>query len=243
MGLANLESFLGERIEGFFNRKFASMLEPSELVRTLERELVRSKRETEKGTVVPNDYTIQLGEEDYQRLCAQRVVQSLYETVERWVIREDCFIDGNLQVRIGKKEGAKGICEILSKDTFHSEPEGEEPHTLVLDRKNFDAPLNLPEEHEIALLRVEEGPDLDASLTIGNRQIYIGRKEKNDFILTDPNVSRMHAYISYERHRHVLHDAGSLNGIYVNGHRQKVFMLHSGDRIQMGSTMLAYEVV
>ena len=39
MGLASLESLLSERIEGFFNRKFASMVEPAELVRALEKEL------------------------------------------------------------------------------------------------------------------------------------------------------------------------------------------------------------
>ena len=243
MGLASLESLLSERIEGFFNRKFASMIEPAELTRALERELARSKRKTEEGVFVPNEYTVQLGEEDYQRLCAQRVIRSLYETVERWVIREDCLIDGTLQIRMGKRVGEKGIVDIISEDSTARSTDAVEPHTLVLERKNFDAPLNLPEEHEIATLCVEEGPDAGAGLTLGCRQIYIGRRDKSDFILTDSNVSRMHAYISYERHRHVLHDAGSLNGTYVNGTRESSVMLCGGDRIQMGSSMLAYEVV
>ena len=241
--LTELESFLGDRIEGFFNNKFSSTLEPAELVRALKQEVVRNKRKTDDGTVVPNDYSLILGEEDYQRLCAARVLQSLYEAVERKVIKEDCILEGKLQIRMGKKAGEKGLCGIQSKNSAEPAEDVEEPHTIVLERRKFDAPLNLPPEHEIARIRVKQGPDVEASLVIGLKQIYIGRRDKNEFILTDANASRIHAYISYEKGRHVLHDAGSLNGTHLKGHRIEARRLRSGDEFQIGHTVLVYEVI
>ncbi|HCB93720.1 MAG TPA: DUF2662 domain-containing protein [Selenomonas sp.] len=243
MGLVKLESLLGNKIEGFFNSKFSSALEPAELVRSLKQEVVRHKRKTEHGTVVPNDYSLILGEEDYQRLCAARVMQSLYEGVERKVIKEDCVLSGKLQIRMGKKAGEKGLCEILSKESSESSVDLDEPNTIVLERRKFEAPLNLPPEHEIARIRVKSGPDVDAKLVIGVKQVYIGRRDKNEFILTDVNASRIHAYISYEGGRHVLHDAGSTNGTFVGLKRVESQRLRSGDEFKIGSTVLVYEVI
>ena len=242
MGLKNLENFLGNHIEGFFNRRFASALEPAELVRALEQGLLRSKKKVGDEVLLPNDCSLLLGEEDYQRLCAARMLDELYEAADRLVIREDCFLDGKLRIRMEKKEGLTGV-EVVCSDTTRETSEQEEPHTLVLERRKFDAPLNLPKKRRIAVLRVLEGPDQDASLVIGESQIYVGRREKNDFLLTDVNASRVHAYIVYARHRHILHDAGSLNGTYVNRKRKDCCCLCHGDEIQMGSTVIAYEVI
>ena len=41
MGLGKMESFLANHIEGFFNRKFSSDLEPVELMQGLEKKLQR----------------------------------------------------------------------------------------------------------------------------------------------------------------------------------------------------------
>ncbi len=243
LGLDKLESLLGGKIEGFFNHKFSSALEPAELVRALKQEVVRHKRKTEDGTAVPNDYCLILGEEDYQRLCASRVMKALEETVERKVIKEDCILEGKLQIRMGKKPGEKGLLEIQAKDTGEAPREDEEPHTIVLERRKFDTPLNLPPEHEIARLRVEKGPDEDSEIILGTKQIYIGRRDKNEFILTDVNASRVHACITYEKGRHVLSDAGSLNGTFLKDERIESRRLRTGDKFRIGNTVLVYEVI
>ena len=89
-----------------------------------------------------------------------------------------------------------------------------------------------------------EGKDIDSYLEFGERTIYIGRRVNNDFILTDTNASRVHAYITYERHRHILYDADSMNGTYVNG-RAVVLpqLLRPGDELRIGETVLLYEVI
>jgi len=80
-------------------------------------------------------------------------------------------------------------------------------------------------------------------IVFGERQIYLGRKETNDFVLADESASRIHAYIAYERHRHVLYDAGSLNGTLVNKKPISRCELKDGDKILIGKTTLTYKVL
>ena len=246
MGFAKWESFLENHIEGFFNKRLSSNLEPVELLKQLEREVVKRKKQWEDKVIVPNDYTLFLNAEDYQRLCAKRVQDALYEAVEKQVIRQECFMDGELRIRLQKSQTVElGICEVQSCFTENAVEQADEeaPHTLVLERKKFQVPLDLPQEYRIVSLTVLEGPDVDAILEFGEKQIYIGRRDKNDFILTEEKASRLHAYIAYERHRHVLHDAGSLNGTFLNGKRIEAACLKSGDEIRAGNTLLLYEVI
>ena len=73
--IERVESFLGDHIEGFFNRKFSSHLEPVELIKGLEKEVKKQSA----GAGLANSYLISLGTEDYQRLCSHRVAdQEIY---------------------------------------------------------------------------------------------------------------------------------------------------------------------
>ena len=82
-----------------------------------------------------------------------------------------------------------------------------------------------------------------SELVLGERQIYIGRKDTNDLVLDDDVASRVHAYISYERHRHVLNDAESLNGTFVNKKKITRHVLRHGDKILIGNTNLVYKIL
>lgn len=245
MGMAKWESFLGSHIEGFFNRHLSSRLEPIELSKALQRELIQRRRKDPEGHVVPNAYTLELGAEDYEQLSSQRVLDELHVAVERAVIMENCLMDGKLEIQMVKDGQGKGALRVRSRfvDKGEASTDCVEPHTIVLERSDFHRPLDLPREYEIASLTVVSGVDQDSYLAIGEKQIYLGRLGKSDFILTDGNVSRMHAYIAYERHRHVLYDAGSTNGTFVNGHSITSERLQAGDEIKIGNTTLLYEVL
>jgi hypothetical protein len=247
MGFAKWESFLEDHIEGFFNKKFESELEPAEVKKQLQREIIQGRKQGRRSMSVPNHYHIYMSGADYGRLCSQRFQAELYTLVEKQVILEDAFMDGELCICLEKKPDLSlGLCQVqASFATGKGEREADavEPDTIVLDRSQCALPLNLPEEHKTASLTAVEGPDLDSYLEFGEKQIYIGRREKNEFILTDPEVSRLHAYIAYERHRHVLHDAESMNGTSVNGRAVQSVCLCNGDKLEIGSTVLLYEVV
>ncbi len=245
MGISNLEDFLERHIEGFFTKKFSSELELSEVVKQLEHELMKSRRKAGGENTAANSYTVKMSEEDYKRLCSKRMLNDLYLSVCRKAILEDFYIDGSLRIKTEKApELSLGMCKVEARfELEEAENLHEDSSTIVLDKSLFNPPLNLPTEHIIASLSAVRGPDKDSYLEIGEQQIYIGRRESNEFILTDTGASRLHAYISYERHRHFIHDAESLNGTLVKGKRITSACLKNGDEIAIGSSVLVYEAL
>ncbi len=254
MGISNV-------IANMFRKR--GELEPKDLIKEIEREVVKSKTKSDGIYIVPNDYTVCLFEEDCHRLSAARVIKALHEAVEKKVIRENLFMDGHLAVRMEKmfegdefiKVQSKFIDDVkITEDTInldndvlsHTLIEDDDTYTdrtIVADKTKITSSMKFSEprkiEYNLAVITDSENTEL----VLGERQIYIGRKETNDFILNDEGASRVHAYISYERHRHVLHDAGSLNGTYVNAKLTDRRDLRDGDKILIGNTELIYKVL
>lgn len=244
--LNRLESFLKKNIASLFHRGFSNELEPSELRNALENEIRERRKHTRNGYIVPNTYEIQLSTEDYQRLSSARFMEDMTVSIEKTLIQTDSFMDGVLSLRLREDNDlTKGTFAISSfyEDTKPTTVADTDSNTLVLSHSDFTLPLNLPPVRRLASLRVVRGIDAKAYLEIGERKVYLGRREQNDLILTDLNVSRLHASIDYERHRHMIHDAGSLNGLFVNGERMSDACLLPGDEIGIGNTLLRYEVI
>ena len=244
-----VESFLGDHIEGFFNRKFSSHLEPVELIKGLEKEAKRQGA----GKGLANAYTISLGTEDYQRLCSHRVADELGVALKKYIIRADLTMEGKLSICFALDESLRaGSYHLAARVQQECVPVREVPvshdtmeQTIVLERPSLMEArcLNLPPVHEIAALTVINGADEGVSMRLGERKVYMGRMPQNEFILTDTNVSRVHAWIAYESHRHVLYDADSRNGSFVNGLRTEMQRLRDGDEIRLGTTALRYGVL
>ncbi|ERL03214.1 FhaA domain-containing protein [Mitsuokella sp. oral taxon 131] len=242
MGLGKWESFLSDHIEGFFNKRFDSDLEPVELMNGMEKEMQR-QADGKADCALTNAFRFSLSAEDYHRLCSKRVIEELCLTAMRQVIVLDGVMEGDLSVHMEENEALTRGRFRLQATMGGTVPQKDD--TLVLERTELtrDMPLNLPLDRQVASLTVIEGPDADAYLAIGEHPVYIGRRDKNEFILTDANASRLHAWISYEAHRHELHDAKSTNGTFVNGRRITSCRLRAGDRIRTGETIFVYEVI
>ena len=237
-------------------------VEPSALIKAIEREIVKQKKSVDGINIVPNDYTIYLSEEDCHRLSAARVIKSLYETVERKVIKENCFMDGTLNIKIEINSDTEDAILISAKYVEDKNPEEDTINlendvlsktliasgdttfksTIIADKTKILSSMKTASktiERNLAVIS-----DLkNAEVVLGEKQVYFGRKDTNDFILDDEGASRIHAYISYERHRHVLRDAGSLNGTFVNKKSVTRCELRHGDKILIGNTVLVYKVL
>jgi len=83
----------------------------------------------------------------------------------------------------------------------------------------------------------EKKYDLDAS-----QPIRIGRGSGCQILLTDPLSSRTHAIVSFEEGNWVVSDAESRNGTLVNDTKITQVRLVHGDRIQVGSTEILFEL-
>ena len=266
LSFAKFESAITGQIANLFQKRGA--VEPSALIKAIEREVIKQETKTDEGIIVPNDYTIYLCEEDCHRLSAARMIKSLHEAVERKIIRENCFMDGKLSVKIEKMYEGNDAIVIKSKfvdgnsadeDTIDLDNDvlsntlvkdqtliAENEHTLIAEKENLNTSMRTnfarQIEYEIATLTLDDG-DEKVQFILGERQFYIGRKESNDMILTDESVSRIHAYISYDRHRHILHDTESLNGTYINKNLISMQELKHGDKILIGNIPVTYEAL
>jgi hypothetical protein len=89
-----------------------------------------------------------------------------------------------------------------------------------------------------------------AVLVVAGRRVLVpppgavlGRSRECDIVLEDPGVSRRHAEIRPTEEDWVLADLGSTNGVRVNDRTLRgKHVLQLGDRIELGSTELVFEV-
>jgi pSer/pThr/pTyr-binding forkhead associated (FHA) protein len=80
-------------------------------------------------------------------------------------------------------------------------------------------------------------------LVVGAAGVTVGRSRQCDVVLSDPNVSREHAEIRPRGGSWVLTDLGSTNGSRINGRPvERSEVIRPGDRIELGATVLRFEL-
>ncbi len=90
-------------------------------------------------------------------------------------------------------------------------------------------------------LFVIQGRDQGQRFTLDEPLVGVGRVGGNAIQLHDTEVSRQHAEIREDEDGNFeLVDLGSSNGSFVNSTRVTKLPLHSGDRLQVGSTLMIF---
>lgn len=95
-----------------------------------------------------------------------------------------------------------------------------------------------------AWLRVESGFRPGRQLLLTRPETTVGRAESCDVgLFGDSGVEKVHAKITRDGNRWMLSDAGTPNGTLLNGQRiGGPTPLNAGDRIQVGGSVLSFEV-
>jgi len=94
-----------------------------------------------------------------------------------------------------------------------------------------------------AVLVVTRGPNSGSRFVLGSEPtlvVTIGRHPESDIFLDDITVSRRHAEVSNVEGTYWAHDAGSLNGTYLNRQSIDKAPLSSGDELQIGKFRLLF---
>lgn len=73
-----------------------------------------------------------------------------------------------------------------------------------------------------------------------DQQLTIGRDVYNSLSLQDEEISRSHAIIFEQGPRTLIKDLASRNGVYVNGDRVTEQVIHDGDEVVLGSTIIFF---
>lgn len=89
-------------------------------------------------------------------------------------------------------------------------------------------------EEPSPLLDVEESPGQRRQVVLEAFPFRIGRSPECELVFRDARISRLHARILKEGTEYFIEDAGSRNGVFVNGERVRRRRLAALDRIEFG---------
>lgn len=92
------------------------------------------------------------------------------------------------------------------------------------------------------VLVVVLGDDVGKRARVSGSSFSIGRSSRTDLVLADPRVSSQHALLEDRGDGWALVDLGSTNGSAVNGERVDEWLLRSNDKIEVGDTVLRFEL-
>jgi hypothetical protein len=106
-------------------------------------------------------------------------------------------------------------------------------------------PLVAPPVREAAeadgpVLVVRKGPEVGERFYLDRPRLTVGRDPASDIFLNDITVSREHAVLALEKGVLSITDAGSLNGVYVNGASVTSAVLEGGESVQIGRFQMVF---
>lgn len=113
-------------------------------------------------------------------------------------------------------------------------------------RKSSDQKKDLAGGGLSVILTIIQGSDIDFGriYNLSETTIRIGRDSSNTIQLNDRKISKNHCEISTVKTNQleqiVLKDLSSTNGTYVNGEQVQQRILHPGDKIALGETVLRF---
>ena len=247
--LRNLESKIAGLVEGTFSRAFKSEVRPVEIARKLAREMDEHRVTSISRTYVPNEYAVWLSPADrehfegYEEELRAELAGYLLEHArsERVALLTAPRIEFKTDERL--RLGEFGIQARLVRpaaDAGTAPSQGDYGHTMVHSTADrFAEPLAEPHPRRpTAKLR------LDGRTTIVPAQgAVLGRSRDCDVVVDDANVSRRHAEVRPSGGSWTVRDLGSTNGIKINGRRvDGAQSLRAGDRIEMGTSRLTFEL-
>lgn len=98
-------------------------------------------------------------------------------------------------------------------------------------------------EGEVGQLIVTRGANAGAKFALDADEVTIGRHPDSAIFFDDVTVSRRHARVTRDAGgQYTLHDAGSLNGTYLDGERIESALLREGAQVQVGKFRLVFVI-
>jgi len=248
-----LETTIASLVEGTFGRLFRSEVRPIELAHKLAREMDEHRTTSVSRTYAPNEYSVWLSRPDRNRYegVEDEVIEELCAYLLEHARRENLILASPPSISFHTDDslalGEFGIQARLVRAGGHSdepgpvEPLDEHGQTMIY---STSARVRDPIEQAQARRPAR------ALLTIGGRRLLvppsggvIGRSRDCDIVLDDAGISRRHAELRPGDDGWTVTDLGSTNGLRVNGQAiSEPRPLRAGDRLELGSTEIVFDV-
>jgi hypothetical protein len=257
--LRSLEEKIAGLVEGTFGRVFRSEVRPVELARKLAKEMDEHRTVSVSRTYVPNEYVVWLSPQDRERYegVEQSVIDELGAYLLEHARREKLALVSRPQIQFRTDErltlGEFGIQARLVQPAEPSGAAGPASHEARPADMGHTMVYSTSDRHQSALEEVGSGAGTArrrAIVVLGGKRLVvppagalIGRSRECDIVIDDSNVSRRHAEISPSGQSWLIQDLGSTNGVRVNGRQvDGPHPLESGDRIELGTVRIGFEV-
>lgn len=237
--LEKLERSIEQLVEGVPQAVFRQKLQPAELGRKLEREMLRQRQAGLGASIVPNRFDVELNPSDFEHIADYS--SSLEDQMESWLAqvahRKGCVFVSRVEVSLKSSEKApKRDPKIVARfsDQHHS-ANSHAGHTAALPRSTPSGPIT----GSLVLL---DGDQRGRSFIVPVGSTSIGRSPDNDIMLDHQDVSRRHARIDCTAAGLRVHDLGSTNGTRVNGENVSMADLAQNDVVQVGSLRMRVDI-
>ncbi|MEO7752290.1 MAG: DUF3662 and FHA domain-containing protein [Terracoccus sp.] len=257
MGIINrVEHGLAKAVHGAFAKAFKSEVQPVEIASAIRRAMDDRAALLGHGrAMVPNVYTIELSETDFDRLgdYEDDLSDDLVAAAQEHADSQGYQPGGPLEVSLVEGEGLEtGVFRVrpaIAKRAGNGQAPEANPH---VPRQHATTGTAVDEEPARPAARPARSnpsarPWLDIS---GDRYPLVGsittlgRDDVADIVVDDPGVSRRHSEIRVTNDGpHLvtsIRDLGSTNGTFVNGDRISSQRLEDGDRITIGRTSATF---
>ena len=226
--LQRFERRLEGLVESAFARAFGGVVQPVEVAAALQREASDKKAIVGQGRVlVPNDYVVQLGAADCERLGEYDAAlrKELADMDGEHAQEQGWSFVGPVRVRFeGVEDLTTGVFRVRSSVAAA-------PVTAAPSAAAASATTRL---------ELSGGPETGRVILLDRRTLVIGRGVEADVRLTDTGVSRRHAEIQVDGEQVRVVDLASTNGTTVNGRTIDSIVLRDQDRIGLGTTVLTF---
>jgi hypothetical protein len=251
--LKSVETTIANLVEGAFGRVFRSEVRPMELARKLAREMDAHRTVSVSRVYVPNEYSIWLSPQDRERYegVEDEVVDELCAYLLEHARREDLIMASQPVITLHTDDqlslGEFGIQARLVRPEGGGVEPAEAPHeehgqTMIY---STSARVRGPLAEDPGRRRAAR-----ALLVVGGRRLLvppgggtIGRSRDCEILLEDAGISRHHAEIRPGAEGWTIEDLGSTNGVLLNSRGVRgAELLEPGDRLELGSTEIFFEV-
>jgi hypothetical protein len=216
--LDRFERRLDRLVSGAFARAFKAEVQPVEIASALQRECDDKAAIVARGrTMVPNDFRVELGPSDYDRLATYAAPLSveLADMVREHAGEQGYALVGPVEVHLERADDLEtGVFRVVSDAV----------------------PGELPPEPLLPHVRLEVG---GRQIPLTADQTVLGRGSDAQVQLDDVGVSRRHALIRLTPVPTVV-DLGSTNGTVVDGAQVAEAELQDGSTLVLGSTTLTF---
>lgn len=249
--LRNLELKLEGLVEGMFSRAFKSRVQPVELAHKLAKEMESYKTVSVSRTYVPNEYTVFLSRDDrkqfsqYEPALLDELSAYLLEHAAKenlaLLTRPKVTFETDKRLRMGEF-GIQARLVKPAEGLLEEAAQGDLGATMVYSaaRARRQAERNAGAEQKPVkrAMLIADGK----SFVIDRPRAVVGRSQRCDYVLEDPNVSRRHFELQLRGSDWYLVDLDSTNGVRVNGRRVGTSRLLPGDEIVVGTSSLRFDV-